>query len=280
MLCIGKMLRWTGFGTKLIDELQYSRIENVTCDLKEYIYEQLKKKTKRGDYLERTISNIPIVDDYALEFGQFGEEVDFDKILLAWHIATDLCYYEEIPKEEIPKDAAVTVKASTYRKICKLISDYLLYILVLQPSMMLSAGGIGKFRYRDTCTEVKRFLCRIAEANANNNSTVCSSKRKLYKYLALSFSEVHLENERSISVLYDGYALAEKLKTMKKEGNRWKIMCEMWIEMLIYAARQCPEIAHAQRLCKGGELLTFVWFLMTHLDSGGRESRIKLVQEK
>lgn len=77
-----------------------------------------------------------------------------------------------------------------------------------------------------------------------------------------------LEAASSISsVLLNARILAKDLKH-KKEAKRWEIMSAVWREMLVNVANQCPGVAHAQRLNKGGELLTFVWFLMNHLGSG------------
>jgi hypothetical protein len=40
---------------------------------------------------------------------------------------------------------------------------------------------------------------------------------------------------------------------------------EVWVEMVAYAAAQCPWKEHTQQLRRGGELLTHVSLLMLHL---------------
>jgi hypothetical protein len=65
------------------------------------------------------------------------------------------------------------------------------------------------------------------------------------------------------SVLDGGYWLARQLRSWGLE-KRWKMINEVWIEMLAYAAAHCPRKEHAQQLRRGGELLTHVSFLMLH----------------
>ncbi|KAI9085131.1 hypothetical protein K1719_032947 [Acacia pycnantha] len=70
-------------------------------------------------------------------------QVAFDESLLLWHIATDLCY-------AVHDDAT-----SNEREIGKLLSDYMLYLLVMQPNMMSAVAGMGELRFKDTCEEAK-----------------------------------------------------------------------------------------------------------------------------
>ena len=63
-------------------------------------------------------------------------------------------------------------------------------------------------------------------------------------------------------------------------------MSEVWVELLSYAASQCGANTHVQQLSKGGELVTFVWLLMTQLGLGDQfrveagHARAKLLVEK
>ena len=50
---------------------------------------------------------------------------------------------------------------------------------------------------------------------------------------------------------------------MEKE-NRWHIISSVWVEMLCYAASNCPMDYHAEQLRRGGGLITHVWLLLAH----------------
>lgn len=71
-----------------------------------------------------------------------------------WHIATEMCYYTDernSSKEEDIKDS---------REFSKTLCDYMLYLLVMQPTMMSSVAGIGQIRFRDACAEAQKFFSR------------------------------------------------------------------------------------------------------------------------
>ncbi|MCD7447897.1 hypothetical protein HAX54_035828 [Datura stramonium] len=66
---------------------------------------------------------------------------------------------------------------------------------------------------------------------------------------------------------FETHAEAKEFFTERNLGKeqKWKIISEVWVEMLAYAATHCRGNHHAQQLRKGGELLTHVWLLMAHL---------------
>uniref|UniRef100_A0A6N2K882 Uncharacterized protein n=1 Tax=Salix viminalis TaxID=40686 RepID=A0A6N2K882_SALVM len=80
-----------------------------------------------------------------------------------------------------------------------------------------------------------------------------------------------LENSgRKVSVLCDGFKLAKSLQTLVTENGwenkrKWKMISQVWVEMLTYVASHCGWKEHAQTLTRGGELVTHVCLLMAHL---------------
>nr|VDD25244.1 unnamed protein product [Brassica oleracea] len=132
----------------------------------------------------------------------------------------------------------------------------MMYLMMMQPTLMSAVVGIGKIRFRDTCEEAKR----------------------------------------SKSVLFDGSMLAKELKGLKElpefkdglkkakgEAYMWEVVNKVWAELLCYAATKCGAIEHAAQLSKGGELISFVWLLMAHFGLGDQfqinqgDARAKLV---
>jgi hypothetical protein len=96
---------------------------------------------------------------------------------------------------------------------------------------------------------------------------------------------VDLKGDRSKSVLFDACILAKELKKLDGQ-KRWKLMSEVWVELLSYAASHCRANSHAAQLSKGGELITFVWLLMAHFGIGDQfqinegHARAKLIVGK
>ncbi|GKE32282.1 leucine-rich repeat-containing protein [Tanacetum coccineum] len=55
------------------------------------------------------------------------------------------------------------------------------------------------------------------------------------------------------SALFDGCRFALALRKIEEE-SMWKVMSQVWIEMLAYAATLCRGFHHEQQLKKGGEI--------------------------
>ncbi|XP_056159018.1 uncharacterized protein LOC115691551 [Syzygium oleosum] len=72
------------------------------------------------------------------------------------------------------------------------------------------------------------------------------------------------KGDRSKYVLFHGCQLASQLDKIEKQEDKWKLISEVWVEMLCYAASNCKGSYHAQQLRRGGELLTHVWLMMAH----------------
>ena len=69
-------------------------------------------------------------------------EEEFDQSILLWHIATNLCYHYDWNTS--PNSIKIpNCEAS------KLLSDYMLYLLVMRPFML--PNGIEQIRFQDTC---------------------------------------------------------------------------------------------------------------------------------
>ncbi|GFZ17719.1 transmembrane protein, putative [Actinidia rufa] len=65
-------------------------------------------------------------------------EVEFDHSILLWHIATDLCHHSEKDQDPV---SVLDLRCET----SKLLSDYMLYILVKRPNML--PNGIERIRF-------------------------------------------------------------------------------------------------------------------------------------
>lgn len=143
--------------TTFLDSRKYRKHERFTEELRQHIFDELHMKSKMaGDlYTAKEISAAK--GDWILrvesctEFLRHIREVDYDQSLLVWHIATELCYNDEDRSSSGEDD-------EKHKKFSKLLSDYMLYLLIMQPQMMSEVAGIGQIRFRDTCAEAKNFF--------------------------------------------------------------------------------------------------------------------------
>ncbi|GFZ17712.1 transmembrane protein, putative [Actinidia rufa] len=265
------ILKWMGMN-EILEKWPWETSKNVPSKLKESIFAQLVEKSKsasdfrvckqlcsaRGD---RVLQNWNCLNDLG-----WSVEVEFDHSILLWHIATDLCYHSD--KDNHPDKDHHSVKDRDLDSVfdpcemSKLLSDYMLYILVKRPNML--PNGIGQIRFQDTCAEVLEF---------SQDKNCMSDERLACKKLLrvdVKIPPAEVKGDRSKSLLFDACKLAKALQSLQIEREwemqqKWEMICHVWLEILSYAASQCMWNQHAQQLRRGGELLTHVWLLMAHL---------------
>ncbi|WJX09336.1 hypothetical protein P8452_00180 [Trifolium repens] len=249
---------------------------SVTDDLKEIIFEhfvnKIKEGKKRGEDDSEENNTIfyynwgnkvlegskLMLQEINLETIRWSVEVEFDQSILLWHIATNICY-NSVANE-------VLENGRSYRETSKWLSEYMLYLLVMRPSML--PNGIGEIRFQDTCAEATEFI-RDRHYIENENQVSQILHRVCKNINEVSPSEV--KGDRSKSVLFDAYRLAKNVREIRNDDaewetkKMWKFITQVWVEMLAYAASNCKALYHAQHLRHGGELLTHVWLLMAHL---------------
>ena len=232
--------------------------ETVPEKLKELIFEHIREKSKGAKHIKACKNFCAHRGDQVLNKWKcrsiaWSTEVEFDQSLLIWHIATDLCCYSD-------KDCD---KLKNY-EISRLMSDYMLYLLVKCPFML--PNGIGQIRFEDTCAEASELLQE--RKYISQTDQVCEVIGGVS--VDEKFLPSKVKGDRSKSVLFDACRLAKSIKSLEEEKKwskeqKWEMISRVWVEMLCHAASQCRGFHHAKQLSRGGELLTHVWLLMAHL---------------
>ncbi|KAJ9701544.1 hypothetical protein PVL29_006767 [Vitis rotundifolia] len=252
---------WKFFFISQMLECSSKNSNAVPKYLKSLIFEQLMEISKSASDIKAGKRLCVHRGDWTLEkmkcFCRLGWSIgeEFDQSILIWHLATDLCYYTDLNKNSSP------VKNSNC-KASKLLSDYMVYLLVKRPVML--PDGIGKIRFQDSCAEATRFF--RSRKHTKDRVHACT---KLLLQGKTEIPPLKVKGDRSKSVLLDACSLAESLQSLETEEEwncekKWEMMSHVWVEMLCYAACHCPRNRHAEELAKGGELLTHVWLLMAH----------------
>ncbi|VVA29810.1 PREDICTED: unnamed product [Prunus dulcis] len=229
----------------------YSTLEDVPIKMKQFIFEQLKVARSeshvsqvlswRGDQVLKKTNCVEKLNWSLVE-------VPFDQSILLWHIATDLCYYTDLEKyQEIPTP-------DSKQNFSKLVSNYLMHILVTRPFML--PKGIGKIRFRDTCAEATKFFEKRRSIISGSHGK--GRARQVLLEVNTDVDPESVIGDRSKTVLFTGCRLAKQLQSLETEeewGNeeKWEMIAKVWIEMLCYAASQCGWNEHAQHLRKGGD---------------------------
>lgn len=245
-----------------LEEILYKHHTPLGEGLKNTIFEGLKKSakcdsTKRIMGAQRGGATIEYYEaEHRCDLGVVKysvSEVEYDHGILLWHIATDLLYQDGISNG---------TNLGNKAKECKILSDYMLYLLAMSPILMMPSVSSAGFqpRFDKICQEVKE--------EVSHTSAVIGDEEQVRNNLLLKLREQDDEHEIEMarfeeeSLLRQATMLAKKLKSIEET---WELMMNMWLEFLCYAAKRCRGSAHAQHLSKGGELITFVSLLMHHL---------------
>ncbi|XP_010441702.1 PREDICTED: uncharacterized protein LOC104724847 [Camelina sativa] len=286
------------FGIKdLVEEIRFTVSDRLTKELWEFIFTEVQQKHRFAEDQEsaKAISsargNWTLVEtsskktetglDHAVLL-QYVTEKDYDQSILLWHIATELFYQDQI------KIQATEKEEHSYREFSKILSDYMMYLIIVQPTLMSAVSGIAKIRFVDTCAEAKDFFKRrnIYKSKNEGNELVNEASRVILS-VNTDVEPMAVKGDRSKSVFFDASVLAKELRRLKDEGeNMWEVVSKVWVEMLCYAAIHCSSQEHASQLSKGGELIDFVWLLMTHFGLGDQfqinrdDARAKLIVAK
>ncbi|GAU15318.1 hypothetical protein TSUD_03870 [Trifolium subterraneum] len=226
----------------------------VTNDLKEIIFEHFVNKINEeiiggGDEFEKNNTRF---------YYNWGNKVlEGSKLMLQIEDRENMGKSEEVVENG---------RKINYKVASKWLSEYMVYLLVMRPSML--PNGIGEIRFQDTCAEVTEFV--RDRRSIQNENQVSQVLHKVCKHID-TVSPSKVKGDRSKSVLFDACRLAQNVREIRNDDaewetkTMWKFITQVWVEMLAYAASNCKTLYHAQHLRQGGELLTHVWLLMAHL---------------
>ncbi|KAJ6308537.1 hypothetical protein OIU76_018173 [Salix suchowensis] len=218
-ICRDKVLGCVGL-RDFVDGIFQVSNKRFTQELWKVIFDELKKKSDSADDPEdakRICSargNLALQDydgDKNLKdkLMPYVVDVTYDESLLLWHIATELLYSEDGNPDQRSDDKSFckllsecicnsyddTDQKYNEKKLSKLLSDYMMYLLIMQPAMMAAVAGIGKIRFRDTCAEAGRFLKR-RDLGSNKELGACIN------ILGVNTKDLKLETESEVSSIY------------------------------------------------------------------------------
>lgn len=169
-------------------------------------------------------------------------EVPFDKSILLWHIATNLCFHRPVDKpSSFPRGQNHLTKRSME------MSDYMLYLLFIRTEMLLPGTRPGLFTVAIYDLED---IFKNKKANLENEEALA---QEIIKHVSGS------------SLIHEACRLAVSMMMKLDEEEMWKIIQGVWVEMLCYSASRCRGLLHAKSLGEGGEYLSYVWLLWSYM---------------
>ncbi|KAJ9553912.1 hypothetical protein OSB04_017957 [Centaurea solstitialis] len=242
---LGKMLN--NLWVKYWVSFRHPKHLKISANLADFIFEHFRKKSNDvPEFFHDMFSNYPgkisLKTPKSYDDLRWEVDVEFDHTVLIWHVATDICYNRV--KNQRAKDGKEEKQEwDDHMEYSKQLADYMLYLLVECPFML--PIGIGVIRFQDTCIQALDFLEKES----------WESKDQAYVLFGQG-SNYCTPGTPSESVMLVACNLAARLNSMNDPGKMWKMVSDVWLEILGYSAGQCNGFDHAQQLHKGGELLT------------------------
>ncbi|KAL6601570.1 hypothetical protein ACP70R_044790 [Stipagrostis hirtigluma subsp. patula] len=200
----------------------------------------------------------------------FYLDMPFDKCVLLWHIATDFCFYysngascdHQCATSQCTVDAssgnahgcAAWCKHFAHHGIavqCREISNYMMHLLYVNPEMLMV--GTRRYLFSTAFGEFKDML---------KHETVPTDEIGLAQKIIEKVKQQHGSHE---GLIQDAWALSERLLEMNDGEKMWKVIEGVWVEMLCFSAGRCRGYLHGKSLGDGGELLNYVWLLLSYM---------------
>uniref|UniRef100_A0ACD5ZEE1 Uncharacterized protein n=1 Tax=Avena sativa TaxID=4498 RepID=A0ACD5ZEE1_AVESA len=176
-------------------------------------------------------------------------EMPFDRSVLLWHIATDLCFHHQSTS---PRGQACAAQS-------RVISNYMAYLLSLRPEMLMPGSRNTIFAL--ACDDIESMLGLPDEA-----LPPLDERGLAQGILARAQQSFLLEGASMIGpIVPNACKLANALMELRDEGHRWKVVQGVWVEMLCYSAGWCRGYTHAKYLSEVEELLSRVWALLAFM---------------
>jgi hypothetical protein len=177
---------------------------------------------------------------------RWSVDMSFDRSVLLWHVATDLCFHH-------PSTTSLGLERATRSRV---ISNYMAYLLSIHPEMLMPGSRNSIFMV--ACDDVEFMLGLVGELPRD--------ERGIAQRILVG-EQQPLEDGANIirALLSNACKLAKALMELYDEGERWNVVQEVWVEMLCYSAGRCSGYVHAKSMSEGPELLSHVWFILSFM---------------
>uniref|UniRef100_A0A0E0BM67 DUF4220 domain-containing protein n=1 Tax=Oryza glumipatula TaxID=40148 RepID=A0A0E0BM67_9ORYZ len=134
---------------------------------------------------------------------------------------------------------------TTNQHVACSLSRYCAYLVAFAPELLPDHSFVSESIFDALVEEARELL--------KGKKTMQQRKEALR-------SQDHGDNR----LLVVGGRLANNLIEIEHPGDRWKVLCDFWAEMMLYIAPSNDAKAHLETLPRGGDFITHLWALLTH----------------
>nr|POF16884.1 hypothetical protein CFP56_17451 [Quercus suber] len=189
---------------------------------------------------------------------------------MVWHIATSLCELNLSSQVIVTGEQVKQQRESEDFIVATKLSKYCAYLVAFAPRLLPDHPYITEFIFDHVIVEAREKLkgCDKSICQKMFNLYKGDRKKRIFeKMLTLGKEDGNQE------IIEKGAVLAKDLlEKIQDNGQRWKILAELWAEMMLFVAPSDDETAHAEHLAMGGEFVTHLWALLSHAGILERDS--------
>ncbi|KAK3432879.1 hypothetical protein EUGRSUZ_D00386 [Eucalyptus grandis] len=168
-------------------------------------------------------------------------------VIMVWHIATTFC------EHKVPCAQLLPEQIDNFDIATKL-SQYLAYLVAYAPRLLPG----------HPCRTQYIFGRAVSEARETLRGSFVSMEKRIEKL------EMGIDNEQCPETIVGrgtqlGMKLMNGMNGVADMGQIWKVLADFWADMILYVAPSNNTAAHAKYLTTGGEFVTHVWVLVSHI---------------
>ncbi|KAF8031154.1 hypothetical protein BT93_D0376 [Corymbia citriodora subsp. variegata] len=193
-------------------------------------------------------------------------------VIMVWHIATTICEHEA-PQ----RGPQISQEQRDNFGIATELSQYLAYLVAFAPRLFPDhpcrteyifgrAVSEAKDLFGESSISMAERIQRLKEVipNEQYQETVVDRGPQLGRQLESGVADEDGIGKETIvgRGARLGRYLVDKVAT---EAQIWKVLADYWAEMMLYVAPSNDTAAHAKYLTTGGEFVTHVWVLVSHV---------------
>ncbi|KAL4628497.1 hypothetical protein ACB092_05G243200 [Castanea dentata] len=192
-------------------------------------------------------------------------------VIMVWHIATSLCELNLSSQVIVTREQVNQQRESEDFIVATKLSKYCAYLVAFAPRLLPDHPYTTEFIFDHVVVEAREKLKGCEKSICQKMFNLCKDddreKRISEKMLTLG------QQDEKQEIIVKGAKLAKYLiETIKNNELRWKILAELWAEMMLFVAPSDDETAHAEHLAMGGEFVTHLWALLSHAGILKRDS--------
>ncbi|KAM4102206.1 hypothetical protein ACB094_05G206600 [Castanea mollissima] len=184
-------------------------------------------------------------------------------VIMVWHIATSLCEIvagEQVNQQRESEDFIVATK----------LSKYCAYLVAFAPRLLPDHPYITEFIFDHVVVEARKKLKGCEKSICQKMFNLCKDDRK--KRISEKMLNLGQEDDNQEIIVKGANLAKELIRKIENNGLRWKVLAELWAEMMLFVAPSDDETAHAEHLAIGGEFVTHLWALLSHAGILKRDS--------